>query len=98
LTATNKLKVYLSGDSTTTGVGLTDTNYKLDVLLETLAVKSGMSFVDFVDKCHSGYLTSEWVTEFLTGEIGDNPDLFVLRWGINDGKYGYVNDGVFNKT
>lgn len=83
LMAGQATKVILSGDSTTQGNDNTPPFY-LDYLLAGLASKFGVPGVNFVNAGHGGMATTNWLSGYLAADLAQNPDVYILRWGIND--------------
>lgn len=82
-----------SGDSTTAGVGAS-ADYFIDVLMKLAGENAGLQTpfgLSSINRGQSGANTQQWVDSFLAGDLAANPDLLVLRWGINDP--GYLKDG-----
>lgn len=79
-----KLKIILSGDSTTVGVGTTSTAFLLENQLKSIAGINGYSWIDVVNMGVSGGSTFQWNDLWVQNEINANPDLLILRWGVND--------------
>lgn len=77
-------KIVCSGDSTTEGgyAGV-DAKYLIHALLKREGIQRGHS-VDTVNAGHSGKNTAEWVSTYLSGDLAQAPDLYIVRWGIND--------------
>jgi lysophospholipase L1-like esterase len=80
-------KITFSGDSTTAGDGTT-TPYRIWELIPNAATRAGLVGVTGSNRGQSGKHTGEWVSTFLAGDLADNPNLLVLRWGANDPFYG----------
>ena len=78
------IKIVLSGDSTTVGVGASSDAFKPHVQLASIAAYSGYSHVKLVNKGVSGGSTFQWKDLWIDGELAENPKLLVLRWGVND--------------
>jgi hypothetical protein len=72
-----------SGDSTTSGTGV-DTAYQVHTLFLNLARIDGYYGVTTTNAGHSGDSTVEWLSTYLSTDMGNDPDLYVIRWGIND--------------
>lgn len=79
------VKLIFSGDSTTFGVGITDPNFLLDALSKSFLLRCGISSVTSINAGHSSKLTSDWLNTYLAEDMAQNPDLYVVRWGFNDG-------------
>lgn len=81
-------KVLFTGDSTNfVGSSLTD-NSKVEAnsLYHMFSAKckyDGID-VDLVRSGQSGQTSSYWMSNFLNNEINQSPDVFVIKWGIND--------------
>lgn len=75
-------KVVCSGDSTTAGDGTT-APWGFVQALAAASYDRG-HHVSFTNSGHSGENTSEWVSTYLAADLALNPDLYVVRWGIND--------------
>lgn len=92
-TPTRKPIVVFSGDSTTAGDGAS-ADYYLNVLFEQYAKSLGLQTaygITCTNRGQSGANTEQWRTTYLSGDLAANPDLLVLRWGINDP--GWLKDG-----
>jgi lysophospholipase L1-like esterase len=79
-------KVVLSGDSTTAGDSTT-TGFKLNELLTELTGKIGLPNITYVNNGQSGKHTGQWETTYVNNDLTANPDVLILRWGINDPYY-----------
>lgn len=73
--------VILSGDSTTAGTGGT---VAPDVLLANLTNKFHISGITYINRGHGGQATSTWLSTYITADLASTPDVYILRWGIND--------------
>lgn len=81
-------KIVFSGDSTTAGDG-TSANFKIHLLVKNGLKERGLQTnygVISINKGHSGDTAAQWAATYVTQDIEDNPDLYVVRWGINDVK------------
>lgn len=87
---TGKTIVY-SGDSTVLGVGA-NLNRDPCTLLKYSAYGAGYAGVTVLNHGQSGSATVDWDSTFVASDIAANPDLLVLRWGVNDPYYGYTID------
>jgi hypothetical protein len=76
--------VVFSGDSTTAGDGTTSP-YRIHEIFKTLCDNSGIT-VTTVNKGHSGAWTTTWANTYVTDDLASNPDLLVIRWGLNDAR------------
>jgi hypothetical protein len=74
-----------SGDSTTSGFN-TDGIYAPDFLFGLAA--GTVPGVTTVNAGHSGENSADWLTTYLPADQATNPDVYVLRWGVNDSSYG----------
>jgi hypothetical protein len=74
--------ILMSGDSTTAGDGTT-APFRPHEILQMLGVERGHE-ITTTNAGHSGKDTSEWVSTYLTADLATNPDLYIVRWGIND--------------
>lgn len=91
---TRKPIVVFSGDSTTAGDGAS-ADYLLNVLFGQYVKSLGLQTaygMTCVNRGQSGANTEQWRTTYLSGDLAANPDLLVLRWGINDP--GWLKDGT----
>jgi hypothetical protein len=79
------IKIIFSGDSTTFGVGITNSAYLLNELAKAFLNKCGYYNVTSINAGHSSMLTSSWQGTYLAEDMAQNPDLYVVRWGFNDG-------------
>lgn len=81
-------KIVFSGDSTTAGDG-TSTLFKINLLVAQGIKDRGLQTtfgINSVNKGHSGASTGAWNSTYVTEDIAENADLYVVRWGINDVK------------
>lgn len=85
--STAAIKVSWSGDSTTAGDG-TDTPFNLNNLFSATARKNSISAITSLNRGHSGANTEQWRTTYLSADLAENPDLYIVRWGINDASRG----------
>ena len=86
VTPTRKPIIVFSGDSTTEGVGVT-TEFQLQNLLEKSSKSKGLNTaygINCINKGHSGLTTEHWNQTYWSDDLSVNPDLLILRWGIND--------------
>lgn len=74
-----------SGDSTTFGFDITDANFLLDKLSATFLNSCGITSVTSINVGHNSTQTTDWINSFLAADLAQTPDLYVLRWGLNDG-------------
>ena len=80
--------IVMSGDSTTAGGGEITSPYHIWELIPAAAERRGLRGVVAVNRGQSGQSTNAWVSSYLAGDMALNPDLLVVRWGINDPFYG----------
>ena len=80
---TTSLKVAWSGDSTTAGDGLSSEYFLNNLFLRELEIR-GVSNVSSLNMGYSGANTEQWRTTYLATDLAQFPDLYILRWGIND--------------
>jgi len=81
------VKLIFSGDSTTYGTGLTDVNYELDKLAKTFLDHCCVQGVTTVNSGQESQSAYTWNETYLAIDLAAEPDLYILRWGINDGSY-----------
>lgn len=86
LETTRTAKVVCSGDSTTEGGGLASP-YLFSDLIGRGGTRRGYN-ITAVNAGHSSKHTGDWVSTYLTGDLTQAPNLYVVRWGINDPYYG----------
>lgn len=87
-------KIVASGDSTTAGVGSTyggmpgilEDLSKTRGYVNTQVVNRGQSGKSTVDWPETGE-TASWESTHAAGDLAENPDLLILRWGANDPFY-----------
>ncbi len=83
---TRKPIMVFSGDSTTAGDGVS-ADYQIPALLKLAGEAVGLQTpygLTSVNRGQSGQQTAQWVSTHLAGDLSANPDLLVVRWGIND--------------
>lgn len=78
------IKVTFSGDSTTAGDSIVSNSNIITNLFSTMTVIEGYPNISVTNKGHSGATTNQWLTTYLAGDMATNPDLLILRWGLND--------------
>jgi len=76
-------KTIFSGDSTTDG-GLIDSNFYIWKLFADYNNKNGIYNSTVVNGGHSGMGTDTWLSTYLSEDMLQTPDLYILRWGMND--------------
>lgn len=82
------IRVVFAGDSTTAGVNITNPLFTVDKMFGNTALRKGLLGVGPVNAGHSGETTAGWLSNWLPGDLASNPDLYVIRYGINDGYSG----------
>lgn len=93
-TPTRQPIIVCSGDSTTAGDGVS-ADYQLDDLIKRAGTTAGLQTpfgLSVLNRGQSGQMTQQWVDTHLAGDLAANPDLLILRWGINDP--GYLKSGA----
>lgn len=88
-TPTRKPVMVFSGDSTTYGIGGNgvDADYTINSLVQLAGEVAGLQTpygLSSINRGQPGAHTGQWVSTHLAGDLSANPDLLVLRWGIND--------------
>lgn len=77
-----------SGDSTTEGGGTGATgDYIISTAMLSQGTAKGHKLTTF-NAGHSGATTLDWITTYLATDLAAAPDLYVVRWGLNDPFYG----------
>lgn len=79
------VKILLSGDSTTANFGITDPRYYLETLIKNLLNSFGIFYANVINAGHNGAGTPQWIESYIAQDLAQNPDLYIPRWGINDG-------------
>lgn len=75
-----------SGDSTTNGSDVA-VEYRIYNMFKEYMEKEGMQTpynITSINGGHGGEYSGEWLDNHLANDLAQNPDLYVLRWGIND--------------
>lgn len=80
---TGTSKIIFSGDSTTAGAGVPG-DENLPYIFNRMLFNDGIAGVTVVNSGHSGESTESWNTTRLATDMAQNPDLYIIRWGIND--------------
>lgn len=80
-----KTTLVFSGDSTTYGTSITDANYKINALAKDFIENNGGNICTSINAGHENMDTSVWLSTYLDQDLAQNPDLYILRWGVNDG-------------
>ena len=78
---TSKVRVVFSGDSTTENWG--QGNYQIDKIFSRIAGDKG-HVVEAFNRGFGGQHTETWRTNYINGDLALNPNLYVIRWGLND--------------
>ncbi len=78
------LKVVVAGNSTISGVGITDSRYLLQNLLSENLLNGGV-VANVINDGVSGINAKVLYNTYLAGQIAQNPDVYYLRIGVNDG-------------
>jgi lysophospholipase L1-like esterase len=89
-----KYNIVFSGDSTTAGSGTSGTSYHIEQLIKDMALKDGFPFITVVNNGQSGKDTEHWNQTYYSTDLTSNPDLLVLRWGINDPYYKNTDNSI----
>lgn len=76
--------VILSGDSTTEGVGISASAYLPHNLLYSLSLDAGIKNQSIINEGHASQHTGTWDSTYVSSDMAQDPDLYVVRWGIND--------------
>lgn len=76
--------VTFTGDSTTAGDGTTSP-YRINEIFKSLCDNVGLSTTS-LNNGRSGVWTSSWASTHVTTDLATNPDLLVVRWGLNDAR------------
>jgi len=78
------IKISFSGDSTTEGTGNT-TGYVMPDIIRFMCQRTGYGrLFTVLNKGMAGAVTSSWLSLLMGLDMAENPDLYVIRWGIND--------------
>lgn len=76
--------VTFTGDSTTKGDGTTSP-YRINEIFKSLCDNSGLRTTS-LNNGRSGVWASSWASTHVTTDLATNPDLLVVRWGLNDAR------------
>lgn len=93
LLANSAIKAVFSGDSTTEENGYSNHTTSLefvplsDRLIENLTGKN----ITSLNAGHSGQTTVQWLSTYLNLDTLQAPNLYILKWGINDPLAGDIN-------
>lgn len=82
---TTQLKAIFSGDSTTAGDGVESSTFFIDQCFKTIVEQETNYKLTYTNKGHSSKNSTDWINTYLAEDLALNPDLYVIRWGINDG-------------
>lgn len=84
LIAGTSAKMTFSGDSTTEGGGTGATG---NFIISTAMLEEGRERghkLTSVNAGHAGEDTADWVSTYIAIDMASPPDLYVVRWGLND--------------
>ena len=86
------IKMVWGGDSTTFGAQLLD-GYKRNQLGKKIMLQGGYtnSDVTSLNKGHGENTTQNWLDTWLDEDLAENPDLYVVAYGLNDGGSNYFS-------
>ena len=73
-----------SGDSTTQSGNNVSGSYTVDQLFLTSAKQAGINVLAVTNAGHSGKTTADWLNSYLATDQSANPDIYFIRFGIND--------------
>lgn len=83
----SELKIILSGDSTTQPATPTDTHidksYSPEKMLQDMFTADGYRILA-LNRGHQGATTVTWDSTYVASDLLESPDVYVVRWGIND--------------
>ncbi|XHR92599.1 GDSL-type esterase/lipase family protein [Mucilaginibacter sp. UC70_90] len=85
LIAKTATTIVLSGDSTTYGNGSTAGYDPVSLLRDMTARQYVQSSVTYINNGQPSKTTQDWLNTYLAQDLAANPDVLILRWGINDG-------------
>jgi hypothetical protein len=83
-------RVVFDGDSTTLGAGVNDWRYHLENLVPAMLGSNVPSALSWLNIAVSGVDVVYWSTIAATNELAQNPDLLIVRFGINGPNTGSV--------
>jgi hypothetical protein len=78
------VKLLFDGDSTTAGDAITDSNWLIHNAAKNLLIQYGVREVTSINSGHSGTNTQDWLNSYLASDLAQEPDLYIIRQGIND--------------
>ncbi|MBD1364371.1 SGNH/GDSL hydrolase family protein [Mucilaginibacter sp. ZT4R22] len=87
LIAGTDVKIIVAGDSTSAYNG-GEAGYDVTSLLTSLIAKHNISGVTLLGAGEPGATNEDWADTYLAGQLAQNPDLLLLRYGINDANSG----------
>jgi hypothetical protein len=73
-----------AGDSTTASGNNVSGSYTVDQLFLTSAKQAGITVLTVTNNGHSGKNTADWLASYLATDQALNPDIYFIRYGIND--------------
>ena len=88
-TATRSPIIVFSGDSTTAGDAVS-VDYQIGNLVNNAGNFTGLQTafgLTCLNHGHSGATTIQWLSTYIALDMASDPDLYVVRWGINDGAF-----------
>lgn len=80
-----QIKLIFSGDSTTYGTSILDDRFKINNICKTVLNKFGVMNVASINSGVEGIATQQWIDTRIALDMAQNPDLYIVRYGINDG-------------
>lgn len=92
LTNAVKFNIIFSGDSTTAGDSTSSSLFHIDQLIQYFAKVNGFPQMNCINSGHSGMDTEHWNQTYVTQDLANSPDLYIIRWGINDPYYSHANN------
>ncbi|WP_121810946.1 SGNH/GDSL hydrolase family protein [Mucilaginibacter kameinonensis] len=79
------INVVLTGDSTTYGdIDGIEANYNIHILLNEMTVRDLIPAINYINHGQGGRTTQQWLDTYLANDLAANPDIMIIRWGIND--------------
>lgn len=82
-----KTTLVFGGDSTTYGTSIVDVNYKINALAKDFIENNGGNICTSINAGHENKNTADWVNTYLAQDLAQNPDLYIIRPGVNDGTF-----------
>lgn len=83
LIAGTPTKIIFSGDSTTAG-SYDDSAFFVDQLLSRSMLQNGITGVTTMNSGYPSKCVTDWINTYLAQDLAQNPDVYIVRWGIND--------------